>query len=769
MPEDKSDEKEDKYDEQKKQEDDPANEGDKPPEADENQDSKDGDDAEVDEDNAEDDDEADPLGPDQPQDLAAEVEDNPEQDENDPDEDDSGDRVGADEDEADNENSDPMEEEQKPEDGPLDGETKTGDDEDGDEDDEQEEDEDERAQPKSKPQDKFEKQEHTVMDNTGEGDNSVMDTEAEKKDGANEQQQDHDEQDTMQAQADGMQLAEKQSGQGGDPNQADQPEAAPPKSLADAMRDWTERAKRLNTVGDAPETNEDEPESAENDPDSQAKQDDADAYQFLPENAGDGKEDAIAEAATDAHQDEQAMQKEADEADVDATDDKEANENDVVADQDEPEDKDKEAAELQPTTAKIEAIPDTPNEEEGGEEGGSADEDDEEEEEDSMEAADEEVQQQWFDAMDQSEKPDAETAKDEETDAVDAMDLIRASELDDDPPMPLLEELEELDSEALALEEAERDKLREEVEDALKNWWTSSSENSSNGVSRERLEQLWREYDRITDGPALELCETLRLVLAPTKASKMKGGYAAGKRINMRAVIPYIASDFKKDKIWLRRTQPDKRNYQIIVAIDDSLSMREKRSGQLACEAMLILCKALERLQVGQVGVVRFGEQSELIHPFDRPYNAEAGSSMLGKFTFAQDNADFEQLLRFTSEIFAQAGSGPDAATGAALQLLFVIGDGQIREARDSCRTLIRQAAERGQMCAAVMIDTPDDPAQSVTKAKEVTFDKSGKVVITPYLDSYPFNFYTVLQDSEVLPDVMGDALRQWYEMTTES
>jgi midasin len=283
------------------------------------------------------------------------------------------------------------------------------------------------------------------------------------------------------------------------------------------------------------------------------------------------------------------------------------------------------------------------------------------------------------------------------------------------------------------------------------------------------LEQLWREYDRITDGPALELCETLRLVLAPTKASKMKGGYAAGKRINMRAVIPYIASDFKKDKIWLRRTQPDKRNYQIIVAIDDSLSMREKRSGQLACEAMLILCKALERLQVGQVGVVRFGEQSELIHPFDRPYNAEAGSSMLGKFTFAQDNADFEQLLRFTSEIFAQAGSGPDAATGAALQLLFVIGDGQIREARDSCRTLIRQAAERGQMCAAVMIDTPDDPAQSVTKAKEVTFDKSGKVVITPYLDSYPFNFYTVLQDSEVLPDVMGDALRQWYEMTTES
>ena len=41
--------------------------------------------------------------------------------------------------------------------------------------------------------------------------------------------------------------------------------------------------------------------------------------------------------------------------------------------------------------------------------------------------------------------------------------------------------------------------------------------------------------------------------------------------------------------------------WQIILAIDDSLSMRENRSGQLACEALLVLNKALARLQVGQV------------------------------------------------------------------------------------------------------------------------------------------------------------------------
>eukprot|EP01045_Picozoa_sp_COSAG04_P030679 COSAG04_NODE_5413_length_1628_cov_1.241334_3_plen_325_part_00 len=320
---------------------------------------------------------------------------------------------------------------------------------------------------------------------------------------------------------------------------------------------------------------------------------------------------------------------------------------------------------------------------------------------------------------------------------------------------------------AVALEEEEREKLREEVEDALKNWWSESE----GGGSKERLDALFREFDRITEGPALELCETLRLVLAPTKASKMKGGYAAGKRINMRAVIPYIASNYKKDKIWLRRTHPDKRDYQVVVAIDDSLSMREKRSGQLACEALLVLCKALERLQLGRVGVVRFGEKPELIHPFDRPYNAEAGAEMLRKFTFAQPNTDLRQLLQFVDEIFAQSGSTSAGANSSApLQLVFVISDGQVPEGRESCRTLIRQAAERGQMCAAIMIDTPDSPEQSVTKTKEVAFDaKTGQVVITPYLDSCPFNFYTVLQESEVLPDVLGDALRQWYEMTTET
>src|SRR4051812_4794878 len=83
-------------------------------------------------------------------------------------------------------------------------------------------------------------------------------------------------------------------------------------------------------------------------------------------------------------------------------------------------------------------------------------------------------------------------------------------------------------------------------------------------------QELWKKFHYATAELSQELCEQLRLILEPTLATKLKGDYRTGKRINMKKVIPYIASDFKKDKIWLRRTQPSKRQYQIMLAIDDS-------------------------------------------------------------------------------------------------------------------------------------------------------------------------------------------------------
>lgn len=58
----------------------------------------------------------------------------------------------------------------------------------------------------------------------------------------------------------------------------------------------------------------------------------------------------------------------------------------------------------------------------------------------------------------------------------------------------------------------------------------------------------------------------------------------------MKKVIPYIASHYRKDKIWLRRTKPNKRDYQVVIAVDDSRSMSESGCGEFAIRALATVC-----------------------------------------------------------------------------------------------------------------------------------------------------------------------------------
>lgn len=64
----------------------------------------------------------------------------------------------------------------------------------------------------------------------------------------------------------------------------------------------------------------------------------------------------------------------------------------------------------------------------------------------------------------------------------------------------------------------------------------------------------------------------------------------------MKKVIPFIASNYRKDRIWMRRSEPDKRNYQILIALDNTLSMKENDVGILALQSLIILSLALAKV-----------------------------------------------------------------------------------------------------------------------------------------------------------------------------
>lgn len=110
---------------------------------------------------------------------------------------------------------------------------------------------------------------------------------------------------------------------------------------------------------------------------------------------------------------------------------------------------------------------------------------------------------------------------------------------------------------------------------------------------------LWGQIEREVITSSIHLCEELKTILAPTQMSALKGDFKTGKRLNMKKIIPYIASNFRKDKIWLRRTQPQKRTYQIMLALDDSLSMSENQVGHLSLQSLTSLALALSKMEAG--------------------------------------------------------------------------------------------------------------------------------------------------------------------------
>lgn len=72
---------------------------------------------------------------------------------------------------------------------------------------------------------------------------------------------------------------------------------------------------------------------------------------------------------------------------------------------------------------------------------------------------------------------------------------------------------------------------------------------------------LWHSIEIKSKYHYLQLCEQLKQILEPQLIAGLKGDFKSGKRLNMKKLIPYIASNFRKDKIWLRRSQPEKRHY----------------------------------------------------------------------------------------------------------------------------------------------------------------------------------------------------------------
>ena len=285
--------------------------------------------------------------------------------------------------------------------------------------------------------------------------------------------------------------------------------------------------------------------------------------------------------------------------------------------------------------------------------------------------------------------------------------------------------------------------------------------------SAEDAQRLWSHYESLTRDLSLSLTEQLRLILAPTLATKLSGDFRTGKRLNMKRIIPYIASQYKRDKIWMRRSIPSKRNYQIMLAVDDSKSMHESGSGQLAFETLALVSRSLSMLEVGEICIVGFGNDVRVAHEFGKTFSSDAGAQIFRQFGFQQNCTNVKKLIAESITLFYEARRKMFNVGAELWQLELIVSDG-VCEDHDTIRRLVRQAQEKQIMIVFIIVDALLKGGKSIVDMSQASFEPDSatgetELKIKRYLDGFPFPYYLVVGDVKELPSVLAQALRQWF------
>ncbi|XP_053965849.1 midasin [Anastrepha ludens] len=274
--------------------------------------------------------------------------------------------------------------------------------------------------------------------------------------------------------------------------------------------------------------------------------------------------------------------------------------------------------------------------------------------------------------------------------------------------------------------------------------------------------ETWQTISSRMSQNARELCEQLRLILEPTKCTRLKGDYRTGRRINMKKIIPYIASQFRKDKIWLRRTKAAQRDYKITIAIDDSKSMHHNNSKTLTLEAISLVSQALTLLESGRLSIVSFGESPQIILNHTAQFD---GPKLVNALNFAQDKTKIAELLDFVRTAnMEESALGTD--NGLFENLLLVLSDGRniFSEGRVKVRNAIKLARLQRIFIVYIIIDNPENK-DSILDIQTMEMLPDKRINIKSYLEDFPFPYYVIVRDLNQLPLVLSEAMRQWFEL----
>ncbi|KAH0571036.1 Midasin [Spironucleus salmonicida] len=302
-------------------------------------------------------------------------------------------------------------------------------------------------------------------------------------------------------------------------------------------------------------------------------------------------------------------------------------------------------------------------------------------------------------------------------------------------------------------------KMQDEASDKDENLIKQSEKGTENGIQIEILHtditlqtektdylDLFKQQlnkQKISQNAQI-LAEKLKVILEPKQTSSLAGDFKSGKKLNLRKIIPFIASQYRKDKIWLRRNKPSKRNYNIILLVDNSFSLKEVEMQNQIYQSILTVFTAIKLSEIGKFGLIKFGSESEVLVELSDQLSEQQVMKGMEKIDFTCQKSDFASGINMANSVLE------DQLQDDNLVLIFT--DGIINEKQG-----VGEALRKIQKISIPLFIIHNKNIIQQQSVKFVEVDGKRKVLKTAYLeDDYPVPHYCVCECEDLAAELCG-------------
>lgn len=115
---------------------------------------------------------------------------------------------------------------------------------------------------------------------------------------------------------------------------------------------------------------------------------------------------------------------------------------------------------------------------------------------------------------------------------------------------------------------------------------------------------------RMEEPDCSRLTNLLRNVMECNRSSRYRGDFKSGKKLNMKRLIPYIASGYRRDRIWMKRQTNEKKECTLRLFVDNSRSMYSQEMIDTLLSVYSKISRSFSLLGI-PVEVYRFGRTVE--------------------------------------------------------------------------------------------------------------------------------------------------------------